>query len=180
MIGIFLAEGFEEVEAIAPIDVLRRCGLEAVTVGVTGKTVTGAHAIPVECDCTLEEAVHCELDAVVLPGGMPGTRHLQENERVLGLIRACYDRGRLVAAICAAPSILGGLGLLEGKEAVCFPGFEQALKGARLSSAAVCQDGGIITAKGAGAALEFGEKIAAHFIGEEKARQVLDGMQYIR
>lgn len=180
MIYIFLAEGFEEVEAIAPLDVLRRCGLEVKTVGVTGSTVTGAHGIPVVCDCTLEQVDAEHAQAVLLPGGMPGTLNLKKNNAVLAAVRTANACGRIVAAICAAPSILGEIGLLRGKTAVCFPGFEEALDGARLGTEPVCRDGNIITAKGAGAALEFGERIAAEFVGAEKAAQVLASMQYIR
>lgn len=180
MIYVFLADGFEEVEAIAPIDVMRRCGLAVCTVGVTGKTVTGAHAIEVECDLKLDEFNPADVQAIVLPGGMPGTIHLKENPAVLSSVRAAYDEDKIVAAICAAPSILGEMGLLNGKEAICFPGFEEKLTGAKLSASAVCRDGNIITAKGAGVALEFGAEIAACFVGAEKAGQVLKSMQYIR
>lgn len=179
MIYVFLADGFEEVEAIAPIDVLRRCGLEVCTVGVTGTIVRGSHNIPVQCDVAVESADFSDAEAIVLPGGMPGTLHLKENPLVTACVQAAYDGGKIVAAICAAPSVLGEMGLLNGKEAICFPGFEDKLTGARLSASPVCQDGTVITAKGAGAALEFGEKIAACFVGAEKAAQVLAAMQYI-
>lgn len=180
MIYVFLADGFEEVEAIAPIDVLRRCGLEIRTVGVTGATVTGSHAIPVQCDLTVESADLSDAEAVVLPGGMPGTINLKENPVVLNCVQSAYEQGKIVAAICAAPSILGEMGLLNGREAICFPGFEDKLTGAHLSASPVCQDGNIITAKGAGVALAFGARIAACFVGAEKAGQVLASMQYIK
>ena len=180
MIYVFLADGFEEVEAIAPIDVLRRCGLEVCTVGVTGAVVTGSHHIPVRCDTGIESADFSDVEAVVLPGGMPGTLHLKESSAVTDAVRSAYEQDKIVAAICAAPSVLGEMGLLKGKEAICFPGFEDKLLGARLSASPVCQDGTVITAKGAGVALEFGAKIAACFVGAEKAGQVLASMQYIR
>ena len=180
MIGVFLADGFEEVEAVAPIDVLRRCGLDVVTVGVTGRTATGSHSIPVLCDRTVEEAESEPFEAVVLPGGMPGTLNLKASGLLLRLIRRTYENGGVVAAICAAPSILGEMGLLNGRKATCFPGFENSLSGATLSPDPVCVDENIITARGAGAALKFGAQIAACFVGGEKAGEVLSSMQYIR
>lgn len=180
MIYIFLADGFEEVEAIAPIDVLRRCQLEVRTVGVTGKIATGSHGIPVTCDMEIAESDFSDAQCVILPGGMPGTLNLRESPAVISAVQNTFNQGRIVAAICAAPSVLGEIGLLKGKEAICFPGFEDKLLGARLSAAPVCQDGTVITAKGAGVALEFGAKIAACFAGAEKSAQVLASMQYIK
>ncbi|MGN1105796.1 MAG: DJ-1 family glyoxalase III, partial [Huintestinicola sp.] len=155
MIYVFLAQGFEETEAITPIDMLRRCGKEVITVGVTGKVVAGSHNIPVVCDITIDETVTEGLEMIVLPGGMPGTKNLAANARVAELIRYCFDRSILIGAICAAPSVLGEMGLLDGKKAVCYPGFEDALKGAEVLTVPAVRDGNIITARGAGAALEF-------------------------
>lgn len=170
MILVFLAEGFEEVEALATVDVLRRAGLEVKTVGVTGATVSGSHSIPVVCD-TMIDAVEPDesIEAVVLPGGMPGTLNLEKDEIVNSFIDYAYANGKYVCAICAAPSILGKKGLLEGKEAICFPGFEEYLYGASVSDKSVCVDGKIITAKACGVALKFGKVIAEQFIGKEKA-----------
>ena len=170
MIYVFLAEGFEEVGALATVDVLRRAGLDVKTVGVGAEVVSGSHSIPVVCD-TVIDAVQPDgsVDAIVLPGGMPGTLNLEKNEKVNSFIDYAYSNGKYVCAICAAPSILGKKGLLEGKEAVCFPGFEEYLYGAKLSDKSVCADGKIITAKACGVALKFGKAIAEQFIGSEKA-----------
>ena len=170
MVYVFLADGFEEMEAIAPIDLLRRAGKEVVTVGVTGKTVMGAHGIPVTADITENELTSFEgTEMIVLPGGMPGTLNLEKDEKVNSFIDYAYAKGKYVCAICAAPSILGKKGLLEGKEAICFPGFEEYLYGASVSDKSVCVDGKIITAKACGVALKFGKVIAEQFIGKEKA-----------
>lgn len=156
MVYVFLADGFEEVEALCPVDILRRGGIDVKTVGVTGKTVMGAHNIPVVADITVEEAVFDGLDAVILPGGMPGTLNLQKDGTVEEFIKFAVDKGLLLAAICAAPSILGKLGILNGKKAVCYPGFEKELCGAQVLDLPCVKDGNIITGKGAGAAFDFG------------------------
>lgn len=178
MIYLFLADGFEEIEALSPLDILRRAGKDVSTVGVTGKTVTGSHGIPVVCDITVEDVDPDELpEAVILPGGMPGTKHLDENLFVCAFTKAVYKNGGLVCAICAAPSVLGHNGILAGKNATCFPGFEQELIGAKLSEEPVVRDGNVITAKGAGVALEFGFAITAALCGEAKAQQLASSMQ---
>ena len=170
MIYVFLAEGFEEVEALATVDVLRRAGLDVRTVGVSGSTVSGSHAIPVVCYVMIDDIQpDGSVDAVVLPGGMPGTLNLENNDKVNSFIDYAYAEGKYVCAICAAPSILGKKGMLNGKEAICFPGFEEYLYGAKLSDKSVCVDGRIITAKACGVALKFGKVIAEQFIGTEKA-----------
>jgi len=155
MIYVFLAEGFEEIEALAPVDVLRRGGIEVKTVGVTGKTVTGAHGIAVSADITVDQITLEGLDGIVLPGGRPGTLNLEANERLCELVRQADRKQLLIGAICAAPSVLGHLGVLNGKRATCFPGFEKELAGATVCDGQVVCDGNIITAKGAGAALDF-------------------------
>ena len=170
MIYVFLAEGFEEVEALATVDVLRRAGLNVKTVGVSGSTVSGSHSIPVVCDVSIDAIQpDADIEAVVLPGGMPGTLNLENDERVNSFIDYAYAEGKYVCAICAAPSILGKKDMLNGKEAICFPGFEEYLYGAKLSDKSVCVDGKIITAKACGVALKFGKVIAEQFIGAEKA-----------
>ncbi|MBQ1961627.1 MAG: DJ-1/PfpI family protein [Clostridia bacterium] len=155
MIYVFFAEGFEEIEALAPVDVLRRGGIEVKTVGVTGKTVTGAHGIAVSTDMTVDQITLEGLEGIVLPGGMPGTLNLEANERLCELVRQADRKQLLIGAICAAPSVLGHLGVLNGKRATCFPGFEKELAGATVCDEQVVCDGNIITAKGAGAALDF-------------------------
>ncbi|MBE6886232.1 MAG: DJ-1/PfpI family protein [Oscillospiraceae bacterium] len=179
MIYVFLANGFEETEAIAPIDILRRAELEVKTVGVGGKEITGAHGITVTADLTEGEiSLSRELEMVVLPGGMPGTLNLEASFAVKAAVQFCADRDRYVGAICAAPSVLGHMGLLEGKNATCYPGFEQELLGAELPGFPVCKDGKIITANGAGNALEFGFVLAECLAGKEKADALRAAMMY--
>ena len=177
MIYVFLAEGFEEVEALATVDVLRRAGLETATVGVGGKLISGSHSITVQADLTLDQAVmDDDLQAVVLPGGMPGTTNLQNNATVMAFVDYAYANGRLVCAICAAPSVLGQKGLLKGRKACCYPGFEKFLEGAEVSGQPVCVDGNVITGRACGVALEFGTAIAEQFIGKEKAQKLWDSL----
>ena len=156
MIYMFLAEGFEEVEALAPLDLIRRAGLEIKTVGVGSKTVVGSHGIPVVADMTADELSDDAPDMVILPGGMPGTKNLDASETVHKAIADAVRNDAYVCAICAAPMILGKLGLVRGRAAVCYPGFEKYLDGATVSDKKVVRDGKIITAKGMGAAVEFG------------------------
>lgn len=180
MIYVFFAEGFEEIEALAPVDVLRRAGLTVVTVGVSAKTVTGSHGIPVVCDvCIKDISPNNDLSAVLLPGGMPGTLGLEQSAEVQAFIDYAHTNGKLIAAICAAPSILGHKGLLEGKDAIAFPSFEKDLIGARVVNQAVVRDGNIITAKGMGVATAFGLAVTEYFLGEEKAAALKESMQCI-
>lgn len=177
MIYVFLADGFEEVEALATVDVLRRAGLEVKTVGVTGGIVSGSHSIPVVCDAAIEDIKPDEsLQAVVLPGGMPGTTNLEKSEKVNEFIDYAVSNDKYVCAICAAPSILGKKGLLDGREAICFPGFEEYLYGAEVSDKSVVADGKFITAKACGVALKFGKVIAEQFIGKEKADMLWESL----
>lgn len=169
MVYVFLAEGFEETEAVTPIDMLRRCGREVVTVGVTGKTVTGSHNIPVVCDITIDEISDDGIELLVLPGGMPGTKNLDACEKLKELISACNDKGILIGAICAAPTVLGGMGLLKGKNAVCYPGMESGLAGANVPDAAAVRDGNIITSRGAGTALEFSYELISALMDKQTA-----------
>lgn len=156
MIYIFLADGFEEIEALTPVDVFRRAGLETLTVSVSDSyTVTGAHNIAVTADKLLTEIDCADADLLLLPGGMPGTKHLGACEPLCDALTAHAQAGKPVAAICAAPSVLGKLGLLNGKEAVCYPGFEDALIGATVSEKNVVRDGNTVTAAGMGVALDF-------------------------
>ena len=172
MIYMFLAEGFEEVEALCPLDIMRRAGLSVTTVGVGSKNITGAHGITVVSDILDAEYDGRELEMVFLPGGMPGTLNLAESSVVNGAINTAYESGKYIAAICAAPSILGDMGLLSGKRATCFPGFEGQLEGAILSEQKVVRDGNIITAAGMGVALEFGLAIIKMLLGADRAEQL--------
>ncbi len=173
MLYCFLASGFEETEAIATVDAIRRGEIDVKTVGVGSKTVTGSHGIPVVADMTDSE-LHdiSDLDGIILPGGMPGTLNLEKSEMVGYCLQYAMDNGKLVAAICAAPSILGKKGMLEGRTAVCYDGFEELLFGAEIGEGRTCVDGNLITARGAGVAIEFGMEIVRYFKGEQEARSV--------
>ena len=177
MVDLLLAPGFEEVEALTPADYLRRAGQEVRLVGVGSQVVTGSHGITVHCDCIIEEAQELP-DMLVLPGGMPGTRNLEKNAHVAKKIEDCCWGGKYVAAICAAPSILGHMGLLEGKRATCFPGFEEALQRAEYENASVVCDGNIITAKGAGAANQFAFALVEALCGKEQADGLKAAVQW--
>lgn len=158
MVVVFLAEGFEEVEALAPVDVMRRAGLAVKLAGVTGREVTGSHGICVQTDMDAQEVDATLLEAMVLPGGLPGTHNLEASPAVQRCIDSCVAQGKLVAAICAAPSILAHKGLLAGKNATAFPGFQKDLQegGALLSESYVVRDGQFLTARGMGVATQFG------------------------
>ncbi len=170
MIYVFLANGFEEVEALAPIDLLRRAGKDVKLIGIGGNAITSSHGVTVRTDHIASEVVlGGDLEMVILPGGMPGTLNLESNEVVQTTIDYCVDHGIYLAAICAAPSILGHKGLLEGKEAICYPGFEDQLGGAILSHTQVVQSDKIITAQGMGVAVEFGLKLVEILEGKAKA-----------
>ncbi len=178
MIYCFLADGFEEVEALAAVDMIRRAGIELKTVGVDKKLVNGAHGIRVECDTVCDDILFDDtIEAVVLPGGMPGTLNLEKNETVQKAIDFAVDNGNFVCAICAAPSILGHKGLLRGKEAIAYPGFEKDLEGASISEKSVVRDGNIITAKGAGVAVDFGLEIVSAVSGAHKADEIRKAIQ---
>lgn len=179
MFYVFLANGFEEIEALAPVDFLRRMGVEVVTAGVSGKNIRGAHGISVEADILASQIVlNDNLQGVMLPGGMPGADNLNECADVHKAIDYCIDNNKTVAAICAAPFILGRKNLLKGKKATCFPGFENELSGAEVLGDGVVTDGNIITAKGAGVAWEFGAAIGAQLVSEEKSDAILKAIQW--
>lgn len=177
MVYVFLADGFEITEALAPVDILRRCGVEVKTVGVGGKTITSSHNIPVVADITDAEVVKENLEAVILPGGMPGTLNLEKSSVVQEYIDYAVENDLYVCAICAAPSILGHKNLLAGKKATCFPGFEDDLYGAELTGDFAVADGKFITGKGAGAALEVGLLIAEKLCGQEISEKTRKSMQ---
>lgn len=181
MVYMFLAEGFEEIEALCPLDLLRRAGVKVVTVGVGGKVIRGSHGIEVIADITTYEAMALlsknPADMVILPGGMPGTLNLQADETVNAFISFAKDNDKYLAAICAAPSILGELHLLCGKEATCYPGFEDKLHGAKISDKKVANDGKIITAKGMGVSLEFGLTLVGVLCGKQKADELFAAVQ---
>lgn len=169
MIYLFLANGFEECEALCPLDLMHRAKIEVTTVGVGGKYIEGAHGITVCADITDAELCDDAPDGVILPGGMPGTLNLDACAAVHKALDAAEKRGALICAICAAPSVLGKRGMLRGKRAVCFPGFESYLEGYIPSDARAIRDGNVITAVGMGAAFEFGILIVAALKGDEVA-----------
>ncbi|HAG13968.1 MAG TPA: DJ-1 family protein [Ruminococcus sp.] len=179
MIYVFLAEGFEEIEALTPVDCLRRAGKTVMTVGIGGKVITGAHGIPVTADLT-EDDVRLDdaLEMVILPGGMPGTLHLGESKTVRSALTFAYEHDCFIAAICAAPSVLGDMGLLHGKTAVCYPGFEPRLTGCTPGNASAVRDGKIITGKGPGAAMDFALMLTAALRDDDTAKQLAQQMVY--
>lgn len=179
MIYMFLAAGFEETEALCPLDLLRRAGLKVSTVGIGGKFVTGAHGITVEADMT--DTAYISLrdnnpDMIILPGGMPGTINLDASDAVAYAIRTATESGAYLAAICAAPLILGRRGLLKGRRATCYPGFEAELVGALEIGGRVIRDGKIITAVGMGAAAEFGFELISVLKNPETAGKIREAI----
>ena len=159
MIAVLLADGFEEIEALAPVDLLRRAGHDVKTVGMNGRIIIGAHGISVVADILPEEVDTSALELVVFPGGMPGATNLDASKYTDEFIDAVNRCGGRLAAICAAPLVLGRRGLLSGKRATCFPGFEGELRGATVVNESVVTDGSITTANGMRAALEFGDEL---------------------
>lgn len=172
-IAVHLAEGFEETEAIGIVDVLRRAGFDVYMVSITGTVkVTGAHKIAIKADVLFENVDYQNIDMIVLPGGMPGTRNLQEHEGLCSKILGFYKQGKCLGAICAAPLIFGGLGILKGKKATCFPGFEQELLGADVTGGYVEQSGNIVTGKGMGVAIDFALKIVEMLVDKDFADEL--------
>ncbi len=180
MIYVFLANGFEETEAIAPIDLLRRKGSEVITVavGVSGTKVVGSHGIAVEADINEADIKFENIEMTVLPGGLPGADNLYASETVRRALEFTYKNGGYLAAICAAPYILGQLGYLNGKKATCYPGFEEKLTGAEKVSSAVAVDGKIITAEGMGAAVDFGLALVSVLHGKESADALASAVRH--
>ena len=180
MVVVFLAEGFEEVEALAPVDVMRRAGLAVKLAGVTGREVTGSHGICVQTDMDAQEVDATLLEAMVLPGGLPGTHNLEASPRVQRSYDSCVAQGKQVAGICAAPSILAHKGLLAGKNATAFPGFQKDLQegGALLSESYVVRDGQFLTARGMGVATQFGLALVEALVSPEKAANIRASIQW--
>ncbi len=173
MLHLFLAPGFEEIEALVTLDVLRRCGLSVTTISVAGRRmVPGCHDIAVTADDLFRVSALEYSDGLILPGGMPGAEKLMQHEGLLRVLMTHYRKGTLIAAICAAPMILGKLGILNGRPATCYPGFESYLHGAKLSSDLVVTSDHVITAKGPGAAFPFAFEIASHFVSQELLERV--------
>ena len=176
---VFLAEGCEEVEALMVVDLLRRAGIETFMVSVTSSLqVTGSHGIQVKADRLFEEMFYSDIDALVLPGGIPGTPNLANHLGLVELLKEFYQKDKMLAAICAAPSVLGQLGILKDKKAVCYPGFEEKLTGAQVLTVPAVTDGTITTARGVGAGIDFGLELIRVLDGADKAREIKDQIVY--
>ena len=191
MIYVFLAEGFEEVEALTPVDILRRAGVEVKTVSISDDyIVTGAHGISVMADTTIAQTSDSipggwndaqrlgECDMIVLPGGLPGSTNLDVCQRLKDMIRLHYEAGKPLAAICAAPMVYGHMGLLTDRRVTCYPGVEKELAGANYTGAVVEEDGQFITGCGPAAAMEFGFRLAARFADASVVDGLREGMRY--
>ena len=179
MIYVFLATGFEDIEALAPVDIMRRAGLEVQTVSITGeRIVESAHGVGIVADLLLPDVDFSEAEMLVLPGGLPGSTNLDACHPLTAAIKRHFEAGGPIAAICAAPLVFGHLGVLQGRRATCYPGVETELKGATYTAAIVEQDENIITGKGPGAAFEFGYTIVDFFLGEGASQPLRQGMIY--
>ena len=177
MVYIFLAEGFEEIEALTQIDYLRRAGVEIISVGVTGKTVKGAHAIEVCADTTIDKLTLADdIEMIILPGGIPGVPNLEACEKVLDTIEYAFKNGKFIAAICAAPTLLARYGYLEGKNAVCYPAMKDEMCGANYQKTGVVRDGRFITAEAAGASEQFAFELIKALKGEDAALKVRESI----
>ena len=173
MVYVLLGTGFEEMEAIAPIDLLRRAGIEVKTVGVTGKTVYGSHGIGVEADILPEEMDLDAMEMIVLPGGLGGVASTRASKPALDALRYGWDQGRFVAAICAGPTVLADLGITDGRNATCYPGCEGQMGSANMQpGAAAVRDGKLITGTSAGCAIPFALELIRALRGEEKAQTI--------
>lgn len=172
MLYLFLADGFEETEAIACLDVIRRAEIAVQTVSIDKPLVKGSHGISVKADISMDEITTEHLEGIILPGGMPGTLNLEKDERLSALIEYCCQNNLLITAICAAPSILGKRGLLKGEKAVCFPGFEDFLEGADVLKEKCVESGQFVTAKAMGAAIDFGIAIVARLKSPDLAEHI--------
>jgi 4-methyl-5(b-hydroxyethyl)-thiazole monophosphate biosynthesis len=175
-VAVLFAEGFEEIEAVAIVDVLRRAGVDVQMAGVASDVVVGANGISVNMDATLDAVKAADLDGIVLPGGIPGATNLRDNADVLALVREVHAAGKVVGAICAAPIALEAAGLLDGKSVTCYPSFDEQLSNVNYTSARVEQDGRIITGKGPGAAIEFGLKLVEELVSSQTASDLHAGM----
>lgn len=174
---VCLANGFEEIEALGTVDILRRAGLTVCTVGIGGTAVTGSHGMTVTADLSEEKALSGQPEAVVLPGGLPGATNLDASRTVQTLLERTAAQGGVLAAICAAPLVLGHKGLLQGKRATCYPGFESELHGATPVPQAAVTDGSVITGNGPGALFPFALALVEKLVSPEKAAQLKEAMQ---
>jgi len=172
-----LAEGFEEIEGVTIIDVLRRAGIAVTSVFLKKNPVIGSHAIAVTADKSIDDIRSSDFDCIALPGGMPGSRNLKEDARVVGMVKDFAGSDRITAALCAAPLVLGHAGVLSGRRATCFPGFEEQMTGATAVPDPVVRDGSVITGKGPGCAIPFALELVAAMVGTNVARGLAESMQ---
>lgn len=175
---MFLADGFEETEALVTLDMMRRADIDVKTVGIGKNEITGTHNICVKADISENDILFDNCDGIILPGGMPGTENLYNSEKVIKALMYCADKNLLIAAICAAPIIPGRKGLLKGKKAVCFPGFEDELLGAEVCNIPCKKTDNIITAKGAGCVFEFSHQIIQYIKNRAVADNVIRTIQH--
>jgi 4-methyl-5(b-hydroxyethyl)-thiazole monophosphate biosynthesis len=173
-----LADGFEEIEGVTIIDLLRRAGIEVTVAGVTGPRATGSHGITVECDTPIADCDFAAANALVLPGGMPGTLALRESSAVRDAVALMAEQGKLLAAVCAAPTVLEVCGVLRGKRATSHPNHADEMKSSRYLEDAVVEDGNIITSRGAGTTIPFALAVIRRLVGETIARDVAERIQY--
>ena len=178
---VFLADGFEDVEALIPIDVLRRGGVEVVTVSTTEfPLVESAHGVNIEADLQFDQADYSDADLLMLPGGMPGASNLYAHEGVCEAVMAQFKAGKKIAAICASPAVvLAPLGILDGKEATCYPGFEEALSSAKYTADLVTVSGNVTTGEGPAAAFPFAYELLSQLVNKQTSDQVAEGMRYV-
>lgn len=177
---MFLANGSEEIESLIPVDVFRRGGVEVKTVSITGSEyVEMAHGVVLKADMKFEDADFSDADLLMLPGGLPGATNLNEHEGVRKAVLSQYENGKLVAAICAAPMVLGSLGIVEGKRATCYPGFEKYLTGAEYTHELCTVDGNVVTGEGPAATLPYAYTLLAMLTTEQTAHAVAEGMMYL-
>ncbi len=174
MVYMLLGTGFEETEAIAPLDLLRRAGVPVQTVGVNGKIITSSHQVGIVADMELGELDLTAAEMIILPGGMGGVTSVRASKPALDALKFCWDNGKFVAAICAGPTVLADLGITDGKNATCYPGCESSMGGAHMVNAAAVRDGNLITGTSAGCAIPFGLALVAALKGEEMANTIKD------
>ena len=172
MVYVILGNGFEEIEALTPVDVLRRCGVEVCTAGVGGLKIEGSHGIIVTADCMVDEIDPSRLDMIVLPGGLGGVNAISASPTALDAVRRAWEDGKYVAAICAGPTVLAALGITDGRHATSYPGTREKMRGAIYEESPVVTDGKLITSRGAGTAMAFALELARILCGEDTAAQV--------
>lgn len=173
MVYMLLGTGFEETEAIAPLDLLRRAGVKTATVGVTGKIVYGSHNIGIEADILIDEMDLSDLEMIILPGGLGGVASARASEKAMQALKFAWDSGKFVAAICAGPTVLADLGITDGKKATCYPGCEDGMGTALMQENAACvRDGNLITGTSAGCAIPFGLALIEALKGRDEAEHI--------